>query len=119
MVDSKCWRYFMVLHRMVIFRERSIYAQRAMERSADGSYLVCAEGPPFLAIGPMDKNVQLHWTFRWSSCPVFNNSAFCVLWPSNAISAVLRKVVLSRNRRSAEGSRSFRHGWASRCLSAA
>src|SRR3979411_1560312 len=36
-------------------RKRSIYAQPAMETSSDGSYLVCAEGPPFLAIGPMDK----------------------------------------------------------------
>src|SRR5712672_3180557 len=61
-----------------------------MERSAATSYLVCAEGPPFLAIGPMDKNAQLHWTFRWPSCPVCNNYEFCVLWPSNA---VLRKVV--------------------------
>src|SRR5258706_11653604 len=61
-----------------------------MERSAAASYLVCAEGPPFLAIGPMDKNAQLHWTFRWPSCPVCNNYEFCVLWPSNA---VLRKVV--------------------------
>src|ERR1700726_2966209 len=57
------------------------------------------EGPSFLAIGPMDKNAQLHWIFRWSSYPVFNNSAFCVLWPSNAISAALRNVVPSRNRR--------------------
>jgi hypothetical protein len=39
---------------------------------------------------------QLHWTFRWSSYPVFNNSAFCVPWPSNAISAALPKVVPSR-----------------------
>src|SRR5258705_1008722 len=60
-----------------------------MERSA-ASYLVCAEGPPFFAIGPMDKNAQLHWTFRWPSCPGCNNYEFCVLWPSNA---VLRKVV--------------------------
>jgi len=30
--------------------------------------------------GPKDKNAQLHWTFGWSSCPVFNNSAFwCAL----------------------------------------
>jgi LysR family hydrogen peroxide-inducible transcriptional activator len=55
-----------------------------MERSAAGSYLVCVEGPPLLAIGPMDKNAQLHWTFRWPSCPVFNNSAFSALWPSKA-----------------------------------
>jgi hypothetical protein len=41
------------------------YAQPTMERSSAGSYLVSAEGPPFLAIGPMDKNAQLHWTFRW------------------------------------------------------
>src|SRR3979411_65480 len=81
------------------FRKRSSYAQPAMERSSGGLYLLCAESPPFLAIGPMDRNAQLHWTFRWSSYPVFNNSAFCARWPSNAISAVLRKVVPSRNRR--------------------
>ncbi len=48
-----------------------------MERSSAGSNLVFAEGPPFLAIGPMDKNAQLHGTFRWWSYPVFNNSVFC------------------------------------------
>src|SRR5258705_4558119 len=42
----------MVLHRMVNVR---IYAQPTMERSSTGSYLVSAEGPPFLAIAPMDE----------------------------------------------------------------
>ena len=53
----------MVLHRMVNVGKRSIYTQPTMERSSTGSYLVSAEGPPFLALGPMDKNAQLHWTF--------------------------------------------------------
>src|SRR5882672_5489542 len=61
MVDSKCWRYFMVLHRMVRCSQAIDYAQPTMERSSAGSYLLSAKGPPFLAIGPMDKNVQLHW----------------------------------------------------------
>src|SRR6202171_1017222 len=61
--------------------------------------LVRADGSAALPFGPKDKHAQLHWTFGWSSCPVFNNSAFCVRWPSNAISAVLREVVRSRNRR--------------------
>jgi hypothetical protein len=69
-----------------------------MERSAAVSYLMWAEGPSFPAIGPMDKNAQLHWTFRCPFSPVFNNSAFYALWPSSAISAVLRKVVPSPNR---------------------
>src|ERR1700675_1438854 len=42
----------MVLHRMV---NVGIYAQPTMERSSTGSYLVWAEDPPCLAIGPMDK----------------------------------------------------------------
>jgi len=48
---------FMGLHQMV---NVGIYARPAMERSAAGSYLLSAEGPPSLAISPMDKNAQLH-----------------------------------------------------------
>jgi hypothetical protein len=51
-----------------------------VERSAAASYLLCAEGPPFFAIGPMDKNAQLHWTFRWPSLPSLQQLRFlCAL----------------------------------------
>src|SRR5882672_12886360 len=51
-----------------------------MERPAAASYLLCAEGPPFFAIGPMDKNAQLHWTFRWPSLPSLQQLRFlCAL----------------------------------------
>jgi hypothetical protein len=63
MVDSECWRHFTVLHRMVRRSQAIDLCQPAMEKSSAGLYLESAEVPPFLAIGPMDKNAQLHWTF--------------------------------------------------------
>src|ERR1700738_3836073 len=116
MVDSKCWRYFMVFHRMFLVFD--VNAAGHGEMICQHIYIACTEGLLFPAFGPMDKNAQLHWTFRWLFYPVFNNSDFCVLWPSDAISAAPRKAVPSRNRRSAGGSRSLRPGWVSHCSSA-
>src|ERR1700726_192965 len=39
MVNSKCQRYFRVLHQMVSVHKRSIYTQPTVERSSAGSYL--------------------------------------------------------------------------------
>src|SRR6266478_1778691 len=40
---------------------------------------VC-EGPPFLAVGPMDKNAQLHWTIPMAILPSFQQLRFlCAL----------------------------------------
>jgi len=46
----KGWRYFMVLHRMVRCSQAINLCAAGMETSSDGSYLVCAEGPPFLPL---------------------------------------------------------------------
>jgi hypothetical protein len=63
MVDSECWRHFMVLHRMVKCSQAINLCAAGHGKVSAGLYLESAEVPPFLAIGPMDKNAQLHWTF--------------------------------------------------------
>src|SRR3981081_4917176 len=46
----KGWRYFMVLHRMGRCSQAINLCAAGMETSSDGSYLMCAEGPPFLPL---------------------------------------------------------------------